>query len=72
MGGVAIILNLVIPSISTTIWALLLAPAVSVVVFRGYYAPIEKISIVMIWAVHFVDTHFRGDATENSLCFFMG
>lgn len=32
----------------STIWALLLAPCVSVLVFRGWYTPIERISLVMI------------------------
>lgn len=32
----------------SAIWALLLAPCVSLLVFRGWYTPIERISLIMI------------------------
>jgi len=48
VGGVALIGEMVVPGVSANIWALILAPAVSLLVFQGYYAPIEKLSIVMI------------------------
>lgn len=50
VGGVAILLNMVVPDISDRIWAPILAVSVSLIVFRGYYQPIEKISLVMIGA----------------------
>lgn len=48
IGGVAILLEMVFPVLGTAAWALVLAPCVSLLVFRGWYAPIEKISLVMI------------------------
>lgn len=48
IGGVAIILNISFPSISVTFFALLLAPLVAVLIYRGYYQFIEKFSLVMI------------------------
>ncbi len=48
LGGVAIILNLIIPSLSITVLALTIATVVALMVFRGYYRSIEKFSLVMI------------------------
>ena len=48
VGGVAIVLNMAFPGISVNIWALLAALVTALLVFRGYYAPIEKGSLVMI------------------------
>ncbi|MCB1086327.1 MAG: Nramp family divalent metal transporter [Verrucomicrobiae bacterium] len=50
VGGVAIILNMAFPWLSTEAWTPIAAISVSLLVFRGYYQPIEKISIVMIGA----------------------
>lgn len=50
VGGVAILLNMAVPEISDRVWAPILAVSVSLIVFRGYYKPIEKISLVMIGA----------------------
>lgn len=50
VGGVAIILNMAIPALDVKIWTPLVAISVSLLVFRGYYKPIEKISLVMIGA----------------------
>lgn len=48
VGGVAMITKMVFPVFSVETWALILAPTVSLLVFRGYYTPIEKLSIIMI------------------------
>lgn len=48
VGGVAIILHIPFPQISVPVWALLVAPVVGVLVFRGYYRFIEKFSLSMI------------------------
>jgi len=48
VGGVAIVLNMAFPAISVNIWALLSALITALLVFKGYYAPIEKGSLVMI------------------------
>ena len=49
VGGVAIILNMVLPSISVPIWAILAAIFTSVLVYQGYYKFIEKFSIYLIF-----------------------
>ena len=48
IGGVAIVLNMAFPAISVNVWALLSALITALLVYRGYYAPIEKGSLVMI------------------------
>ncbi len=48
VGGVAIVLNMAFPAISVNVWALLSALITALLVYRGYYAPIEKGSLVMI------------------------
>ena len=48
IGGVGIALNILIPSVPVTVWVLVTAPIVSLLIFRGWYAPIEKLSIAMI------------------------
>ncbi len=48
VGGVAIILNMVWASIPLPIWAFLVAIAVAMIVFKGYYKLIEQISLVLI------------------------
>ncbi|MCB0686656.1 MAG: Nramp family divalent metal transporter [Saprospiraceae bacterium] len=48
IGGVAIILNMSFPSISITLFAILLAPLVALLIYRGYYQFIEKFSLLMI------------------------
>ncbi len=50
LGGVAIILNMIFPSISITILAFLIAILVALMIFKGYYRFIEKTSILMIGA----------------------
>ncbi len=49
IGGVAIILNMVWPIITTPIWALFAAVITSLLVYQGYYQFIEKFSIYLIF-----------------------
>jgi len=48
VGGVALTLNIAFPGISVSIWTLTTAVTVSLLVFRGYYRYIEKLSLIMI------------------------
>ncbi len=48
VGLVALISAMIFPAIHVWWWVFILATLVSLLVFRGYYAPIEKLSIVMI------------------------
>jgi manganese transport protein len=48
IGGVAIILHMVIPSISLSLWALSVAVVVALLIFRGYYSFIEGVSVGLI------------------------
>jgi len=48
VGGTALVLNIVFPQISVAIWCFITAIAVSLMIYRGKYAPIEKLSMVMI------------------------
>lgn len=48
IGGVAIILNMALPQIGVTVWVLLAAVSVALMIFRGYYRFIEKLSLWMI------------------------
>lgn len=50
VGGVAIILHMVVPSVNLVAWTVISAVSVSLLVFRGYYQPIEKLSVIMIGA----------------------
>ncbi len=48
VGGVAIIINMVIPGMSLGVSAGLIAAAVALFVFQGYYRFIERVSLVLI------------------------
>lgn len=48
IGGVAIILQLILPGVPIYVIAFSVAIVVALLVFRGYYRSIEKLSIVMI------------------------
>ena len=48
VGGVAIILNMVMPAIGIPVWAIITAVMAALLVFKGYYHFIEKFSITMI------------------------
>ena len=49
VGGVALVLNIAFPGVSVSIWTWITAISVALLVFKGYYQPIEKISLVMIF-----------------------
>ena len=48
IGGVGLALNALIPGIPVWIWVCLTAPIVSLMIFRGKYAFIEKLSLILI------------------------
>ena len=48
IGGVAIILHMVAPQLTLFLWSFLVAIAVALLVFRGYYTFIQQFSILMI------------------------
>jgi Mn2+/Fe2+ NRAMP family transporter len=50
VGGVAITLNMALPGISTTAWTLLATVITSLLVYRGYYRPVEMFSLYMMVA----------------------
>lgn len=48
IGGVGLVLNILFPNVPVWIWVCLMAPIVSLMIFRGKYAFIEKLSLVLI------------------------
>lgn len=48
LGGTALILTMLFPGIPLTAWSLLAAVVTSALIFKGYYKPVEKISLFMI------------------------
>lgn len=48
VGGVAIILHMVVPAISIPVWAVVITIITSALVFKGYYRPIERFSLLMM------------------------
>lgn len=50
VGLVAVILRICFPMLSEVVWTLLVALAVALIVFNGYYKVIEKLSLVAIGA----------------------
>ena len=48
LGGAAIILNMLYSGLSIPTWTLITAAATAVLIFKGYYKPIEKLSLFMI------------------------
>uniref|UniRef100_UPI00293726C8 Nramp family divalent metal transporter n=1 Tax=Algoriphagus litoralis TaxID=2202829 RepID=UPI00293726C8 len=49
LGGAAIVLNLISPSIPVAFWIILLGISLSLLIFKNYYYLIEKTSIVMVF-----------------------
>ena len=47
MGGSALVLSMLFPSVATMIWVILVALLVASIIFKGYYLPVEKASLVM-------------------------
>jgi Mn2+/Fe2+ NRAMP family transporter len=50
VGGAAIVLHLLFGKIPLSVWVLVVALSASALIFKGYYKPVEKISLVMITA----------------------
>jgi Mn2+/Fe2+ NRAMP family transporter len=48
LGGTAIVLSMLFPSVSVIIWAIMIALAVALLIFGGLYSVIEKSSLLMI------------------------
>ena len=48
IGGVALTLHIAFPGIGVVIWTWIASVSVSLLVFRGYYRYIEKLSLIMI------------------------
>lgn len=48
VGGTALILTIVFPQISVAVWSYLTAIVVSLMIYRGSYQPIERVSLVLI------------------------
>ena len=48
VGGTALILTIVLPQVSLAVWCYLTALVVSLIIYRGHYKPIERISLVLI------------------------
>lgn len=50
IGGVGLILHIIVPAVPVWAWVCLSAPTVSLMIFRGKYQFIEKLSVLMIVA----------------------
>lgn len=50
IGGVGLILNIIFPAVPVWVWVCLAAPTVSLMIYRGKYRGIERLSIFMIGA----------------------
>ena len=48
VGGTALVLQIVLPGVPLAVWCYALAVVVSLIIFRGAYKPIERLSIVLI------------------------
>jgi manganese transport protein len=48
IGSTAIVLNMLIPSLMAKHWVWLIALSVSILIYKGYYVVVEKVSLIMI------------------------
>jgi Mn2+/Fe2+ NRAMP family transporter len=48
VGGVAITLNISFPFVSIPVWTIIVTVITSLLVYKGYYKPVEKFSLIMI------------------------
>lgn len=48
IGSTAIVLNMLWPAVSVPMWVFISALSVSVLIYKGYYVVVEKLSLVMI------------------------
>ena len=80
VGGTALVLTLVVPGVPLAVWCFATAVTVSLIIYRGNYAPIEKLSLVMIgiftlvtiisvWAVQFTPFAFSSEEFLSGLTF---
>jgi Mn2+/Fe2+ NRAMP family transporter len=80
VGGTALVLTLVVPGVPLAVWCFATAVTVSLIIYRGNYAPIEKLSLVMIgiftlvtiisvWAVQFTPFAFSAGEFLSGLTF---
>ncbi len=80
VGGTALILRIFFPQISLAVWSYLTAIVVSLMIYRGSYKPIERLSLVFIGlftvltlvsvgALQFTPLHITGDELLSGLRF---
>lgn len=48
LGGSALVMHMIVPQVSATIWTIILAVIICVLVYRNYYPLLEKVSLLMI------------------------
>ena len=48
VGGIALVLAMVLPAVPLWVWCYLAAIAVSLIIYRGHYRPVERISLIFI------------------------
>ncbi len=48
VGGTALVLFIVVPQVPLPVWCLFTAISVSLIIYRGHYAPVERISLILI------------------------
>ena len=48
VGGTALVLQIVFPEIPVPAWSYIVAISVSLIIYRGSYRPIEKVSLILI------------------------
>ncbi len=48
VGGVAIVLHMVFPALSVNLWAIASVLVTSLILYRGNYGPVEKVSFILI------------------------
>lgn len=48
IGGVGLVLNILFPQVSVVVWVCIIAPIVSLMIFRGKYGFVEKLSLLLI------------------------
>ena len=80
VGGTALVLTIFFPQISVAVWSYLTAIVVSLMIYRGSYKPIERISLVFIGlftvltvisvvALQFTPLHITGGELLSGLQF---
>jgi len=83
IGGVGLILNLIVPAVPVWLWVCVAAPTVSLMIYRGNYGFIEKLSLVMVGAfalftfacligLQFTDFAMSGAQVKEGLSFWNG